>query len=193
MTANRQSAHIEYIEGVLRALIQEARQAPFWNDAHFLDSRPAPKVWTPAETAAHVNATFETYIPRIELAIHKAKARGWRAGGDMRYSPRGRSLLRRVAPDASRRYKSPKAFNFFGKKVGPVQGKVMVIHVERFLRTLQMAREVDCSYASVRKVNSTYGSYLLGELMEWLALHTPANTLIRLYSVTKRVKANPEP
>lgn len=171
MTANRQFAHIEYIEGVLLAFVQAASQAPFWNDAHFLESRPDPKTWTPAETAAHVNATFETYIPRIELAIHKAKAQGRRARGDMRYSARGKRLLRRVAPDASLRYKSPKAFNFLGKKVGPAQGKAMVIHAERLLRALQMAREVDCSYASVRKAHSYYGRYLLGELMEWLALH----------------------
>ncbi|MFN4079604.1 MAG: hypothetical protein ACK4NS_01785 [Saprospiraceae bacterium] len=171
MTANRQFAHIEQIEDCLRALIQEAREAPFWSNADFLNSRCAPKAWTPAEIAAHTNATLETYIPRIELAVHKAKARGWRAGGEMRYSARGRRLLRRVAPDASKRYKSPKAFNFFEKKISPAQGKALLINAERLLRALQMAREVDCSRASVRKAHSWRGRYLLGELLEWLTLH----------------------
>ena len=74
---------LDRLENEVRELLEQARGhlAPLPADA--LQFHPAPEhpkaraPWNIAECLAHLNAFSDDYFARIELAIHKAKARRW--------------------------------------------------------------------------------------------------------------------
>ena len=165
------------LETDLRTLLEQTRSQFSRLDADRLRYRPAPEAWNVLECFAHLNQFSEDYISRIELAIHKAKARRWAAGDDVRYSGRGRRAIRRANPDNGKAYKTGKAYNFNQLPLAQEVVKSFIINGERMLRVVQAAREIDINRAKVRKAHSWVGRYSVGELLEFLVLHARRHVL----------------
>ncbi|MFN8300985.1 MAG: DinB family protein [Saprospiraceae bacterium] len=174
-----QQTLLDRLETELREILEMARTqiAPLPLEA--LLFRPAPdrpkarESWNILECLAHVNAFSENYFSRIDLAIHKAKARKWLATNDapVKYSGRGRRAIRRADLDNGKWLKSPKVYNFFEKQLGNEVVKTFIINAERLLRTIQIARDVDLNRPKVRKAHAWTGNYPLGNLLEYLVTH----------------------
>lgn len=162
---------LDRIEADWRALLEEARAQYARLDPIALQRRPEPESWNIQESIAHVNRYLEDYIPGLERAIHKAKARRWGPGYDVRYSARGRRAIRRADPANGKRYKSPKQYNFYQKPLGKDIVKSFIINSERLLRVVQSAREVDINRATVPKAHAWVGKYSVANLLEFLATH----------------------
>lgn len=173
---------LDRIETDLRALLEEARAQYARLDPLALQRRHEPEAWNIQENIAHVNRYLEDYIPGLERAIHKAKARRWGPGYDVRYSGRGRRLIRRADPANGKMYKSPKQYNFFQKAISQDIVKSFIINVERLLRVVQASRDVDINRATVPKMHAWAGKYSVANLLEFLVLHS-----LRHFSQARRI------
>ena len=170
---------LDRLETELREILETARTQIAPLPAEALQFRPAPsrpkakESWNILECLAHLNAFSEQYFSRIDLAIHKAKARKWLASADapVKYYGRGKRAIRRADPNNGKWLKSPKVYNFSGKALGNEVVKTFIINAERLLRTIQIARDVDLNRPKVRKAHAWRGKYSLGNLLEYLVTH----------------------
>ena len=165
------------LEAELRTLLEQTRSQFTRIDPNALTQRNTPESWNILECFAHLNLFYEDYLPRIELAIHKAKARRWAPGGDVKYTARGRRAIQRADPENGKSYKSPKTYNFSHKPIGPEVVKSFIINGERFLRILQAARAIDVNRAKVKKVRAWIGQYSVANLLEYLITHSRRHIL----------------
>lgn len=133
--------------------------------------RPHEQAWNILECMAHLNAYFTDYLPKAELAIHKAKARQWASGQTVKYSGRARRALARLRPDKVKPRRAKKRYNFIHKPLGVEVVKTFIINLELLARTLDAAREVDLNRAKVPKAHSWFGRYSLGNILEILVVH----------------------
>ena len=166
-----QHALLDRLESELRETLEHVRTHITRQPDEALRQRPEPLAWNAYECFAHLNAFSEAYTSRIELAIHKAKARKWLTVEPLRYTGRGRRAIRRADPANSKKYKTAKRYDFNHLPMGAEQVKSFSIQAERLLRLIQLAREVDLNRARVRKAHSWFGSYTLGNLLEFLVTH----------------------
>ncbi len=142
--------------------------------------RPGPEKWNVQECFAHLNAQFDYYLPRIELAMHKAKARKWLAGQERSSNWFGRRSIKAVDPAnmTERLRRSPKAIN--PSKLLAVREnevKIFLINLEMMLRLLRQAREVDLNKPSVKPLRWNMSNFLLGDLLEYLVRHSQRHVL----------------
>jgi uncharacterized damage-inducible protein DinB len=166
-----QHALLDRLDTELRETLELVRSRIARQPDEALRQRPHPQAWNAYECFAHLNAFSEAYTSRIELAIHKAKARKWLPAETLRYTGRGRRAIRRADPTNGKQYKTAKRFDFGHLPMGAEQVKSFSIQAERLLRLIQMAREVDLNRARVRKTHSWLGTYTLGNLLEFLVTH----------------------
>lgn len=167
----QQSELIDQLEEDLRHLLDQVRTELAGKPVEVLTRRADPLRWNTLETLAHLNAIWAAYLPGMERAIHKAKARSWTAQGPLRYTFLGRLALRRADPHSGKAYKSRKAYNFFQKPLDSDPVKAFIIHAEKMQRLLRQARSVDLNKTTVPVATSWFGTYTLGNLMAWLVLH----------------------
>lgn len=166
-----QHALLDRLESELRETLEYVRTQIATSPDEALRHRPDPKAWNGYECFAHLNAFSEAYTSRIELAIHKAKARKWLSVEPLRYTGRGRRAIRRADPANGKKYKTAKRYDFNHLPMGAEQIKSFSIQSERLLRLIQLAREVDLNRAQVRKAHSWFATYTLGNLLEFLVTH----------------------
>ncbi len=166
-----QNELIDGLEADLRRLLTHARAHVAPRTSHDLQHRPAPERWNTAESLAHLNAFWADYLPAIERAIHKGKARKWTPNGPVRYTARGKRALRRVDPAQPKAFKTAKRYNFFQKSIEPDPLKSFIIGAEKLQRLLLAARAVDLNKTTVPKAHAWVGQYSLGNLLEWLVKH----------------------
>ncbi len=162
---------IAQLEVELRAALAEIRTRFATLDPNALRHRPSPEVWNILECMAHLNRYADDYIPGINRAIHRAKARCWMPGDSVLYTARGRRLVRRADPANGKTYKAGKRYNFTHQPVEPEVIKSLIIKYEQLLRILESAKEVDINRSTVDKVGSWFGHYSLGNLLEFLIKH----------------------
>lgn len=162
---------LDRLETDLRAQLEETRVQFAHLDLLTLQRRRNPEGWNILECFAHLNRYAEDYIPGLERAIHKAKARRWGPGYDVRYSGRGRRAVRRAAIGNAKTYKASKYYNFYQRAAGQEAVKTFIINVERLLRVIQAARSIDINRATVPKVHAWVGRYSVANLLEYLTLH----------------------
>ncbi len=168
---------LDRLEVELRALQAEIR-AQFTNlDPDTLQWRPDPAQWNILECFAHLNKFSEDYLPPVQRAIHQAKARRWTPGDPVRYTARGKRLIRRTDPGNGKTYKTPKRYNFSHQPLGQEVVKSLIIQCEQLLRTIEFARDVDVNRASIPKPHAWFGRYTLGNVLEFLVLHTRRHIL----------------
>ncbi len=171
-----QSDLLDRLELDLNDLLKQVR-------THFADQlreallrHPSSGGWNVQECFAHLNAQFDYYLPRIELALHKAKARRWlpAPAQERQSSWLGRRAVHAVDPAnlAKKQRHSPKAINPSKLlKVRLDEVKVFLINLELMLRLLKQAREVDINKPSIKPMHWNISSFLLGDLLEYLVLH----------------------
>lgn len=167
-----QHALLDRLESELREVLEQVRTDIARKPDEALRQRPHPLQWNALECFAHLNAFSETYLAQIELAIHKSKARKWLSVEPLRYTARGRRAIRRADPTHNKPRKTAKRYDFSHLPMGKEQVKSFTINAERLLRLLHQAREVDLNHARIRKAHSWFGSYTLGNLLEFLVTHT---------------------
>jgi hypothetical protein len=151
-----------------------------------LQLRPGPGRWNALECFAHLNAHLDYFLPRIELAIHKAKARKWGPTDYRQQNWLGRMAIKAVDPlnMGLKRRKSPKRIHPKHLQVRPHEVKVFLIGCEMLLRLLQQAREVDLSKARVAHFRWPHFQFLLGDLLEYITLHNQRHVLQAQNAVT---------
>ncbi len=172
---------LEHLENDLNELLKQVRANFADKPKEQLLQRQAPEKWNAQECFAHLNAQFDYYLPRIELALHKAKARKWLSNGDERQSNwLGRNAINAVNPanlDKKLR-KSPKAIDPL--KLLPVREnevKVLLINLEMMLRLVRQAREVDTNKPKIKPMRWNISSFVLGDLLAYLVLHAQRHVL----------------
>ena len=72
--------------------------------------RPQPASWSVAECISHLNVTGREYVPAVEQAIERGKAKGHAQGGPRRYGWFTRWMIRAMEPPPRARYKTPRRF-----------------------------------------------------------------------------------
>jgi hypothetical protein len=175
-----QSELLDRLESDLSDLLSKLRTQFATRPAEALLVRPLAGKWNAAECFAHLNVYFDYYLPRIELALHKAKARGWAPDYERKQNWLGRRAIRNADPaymDERPRH-SPKQFNPSKLlKIRENELKRLLINVEMTLRLVRQAREVDLNKAKVKPLSAWVGQFLLGDLLEYLTLHTQRHVL----------------
>lgn len=162
---------LDRLENDLRAVLEQVRAQLAPQDEHTLRRRPSPEKWNILECLAHLNKYADDYFPRIELAIHKAKARQWTPAETHRYNAFGRQAVQRVQPDNTRAYKAAKRYNFANANLPVSTVKAFIINAEMLLRLIHLSREVDLNKAKVKQIRFPYFQYRLGNLLEFLVQH----------------------
>jgi hypothetical protein len=164
-----QQAYLAQLEEEIKNLLEQTRLtfADTPAEAHRL--HPSGGGWSVSECFTHLNAQFAYFLPRIELALHKAKARQWVPGETRASNWIGRSALRRVSsPKPLRSYKSMDPARL---TVGTNEVKTFLIHVELLLRLIRQASEVDLNKARVKHFRWPHFQFLLGDLFEIMLRH----------------------
>ncbi|MBK8557557.1 MAG: DinB family protein [Lewinellaceae bacterium] len=167
-----QNELLSQLETETRASLQVLRQHFSQLEEARLQFRQTPEGWTALECFAHLNAYFHTYLPRVEHALHKARARQWHTIDMVAHNPAGRVLIRRAGHQVTKRFKSSKAFNFSHQPFGPEEVKMLIIQCERLLRHIEAARGININKPRIRKYKSWFRRYDLGSVLTWLSGHT---------------------
>ena len=160
------------LEVELQASLDEIRDLVAKSSTDALRRRPRPDAWNTLEHFAHLNRYADDYIPEINRAIHRAKARCWMPNGSIRYTTRGKRLLRRGEPVSAKMFKTSKRYNFNQQPVEQEVVKSLLIKYEQLLRALQAAKEIDINRPMVEKAGAWFGRYTLGNILEFLVLHS---------------------
>jgi hypothetical protein len=169
-----QSELLDRLESDLSELLKLVRANFAEQPQAVLSLRPAPEKWNAQECFAHLNAQFDYYLPRIELALHKAKARKWLPVQERRSNWFGLRAVRAAdpanlphRPRRSRKAIDPsKLLNVRSNEV-----KVFLINLELMLRLLRQAREVDTNMPRIKPMQWSLSKFTLGDLLEYLVLH----------------------
>lgn len=167
------------LETGLRDLLEIARNQIAKSNVENLVRRPLPQSWNALECFAHLNAIYDYYLPKIELSIHKAKARRWYRVDEFKSGSYGKSLLRRINPEnrKARPRKSPKKFNFQGAQLGPETIKGFIINTERLLRYVQQSKELDLTMPRIPAAHNRWFKLNLGDLYCYLLTHAQRHFL----------------
>ena len=136
-----------------------------------LQYRKQRGVWNILECLAHLNNFLEMYLHKVERAIHLTKARRWQAVAPLRYTFTGKRVISRANVLNSRRFKTPKRYDFSYRPLGKDEVKRFLINGERLLRNLQACREIDLNKAKIGWGPSGFFKLTLGNMLEWLVLH----------------------
>jgi len=175
-----QSELLDRLEADLNELLKQVRTRFADQPREALLRHPAMGGWNAQECFAHLNAQFDWYLPRIELALHKAKARRWLPAPQRESNWFGRRAIRAVDPAnlGKKLRHSPKAINPSKLlNVRENEVKVFLINIELMLRLLRQAREVDTNKPTIKPMHWSVSSFLLGDLMEYLVLHAQRHLL----------------
>ncbi|GAB4493718.1 MAG: hypothetical protein OHK0019_18230 [Saprospiraceae bacterium] len=174
-----QSELLDRLELDSKKLMETVRAQMATLPPEALQVRPGEGRWNALECFAHLNAQFDYFLPRIELAMHKAKARSWAPDVDRKSNWQGRMYIKAADPlnMGKVRKKSPKRVNPKYLQVRPTEVKAFLINAEMLLRLLQQAREVDLNKAKIAHFRWPHFNFLLGDLLEYLVLHAQRHTL----------------
>lgn len=175
-----QSDLLDRLEGNLNELLKQVRARFNGASKDLLQRRPAPEKWNAEECFAHLNAQFDYYLPRIELALHKSKARRWTPGEERASNWMGQRAIRAADPTLTpfRPRKSAKAINPSKLlKMRSDEVKIFLINLEMMLRLLRQAREVDLNRSRIKPMRWHLSSFLLGDLLEYLTVHAQRHVI----------------
>ena len=169
-----QNELLDRLEQDLRAQLELVRATFNASDIQQLRRRPSdPRRWNALECFEHLNRSYNDYLPQIELAIHRAKARKILSNGTqpIRYAWLGKQAIRWATSPASKRYKTLKRYNPLGGEVPDTALKSFLINTEKVLRLIQMSREIDVNRTKVRFAVIPMLKYRLGNLLEFMTTH----------------------
>lgn len=174
-----QTELLDRLESDLKKLLELVRAQFTPLPLEALQVRPGQDQWNAQECFAHLNAHFDYFLPRIELAIHKAKARSWAPGSERRQNGLGRRAIR--AADTLNmgvvRRKSHKRIHPKHLQMRASEVKAFLINMEMLHRLLLQARDVDLNKAKVAHFQWPHFNFLLGDMFEYILLHAQRHTL----------------
>ncbi len=171
---------IDQLELDLNDLLKRVRGGFFEQASANLLHRSAPDQWNALECFAHLNAQFDYYLPRIERALHQAKARKWMPADQCHSNWLGRHLIHRVDPTIQpiQPRKSRKALDPLKLlAVRENEVKVFLINLEMMLRLVRQARDVDTNRPRIKTMQWNISSFVLGDLLQYLVLHAQRHVL----------------
>lgn len=170
-----QEEYLNQIEHQLRQLLEEVRQDFATLPVETLTMRlPIPKKWNVLECFEHLNRVYATEIPKLEYAIHKAKARKstMRPTEHQETSWYAQKMRKRYSADNPRRTKTSKKWIPFGADLTVAVVKSLIIQMEKMLRVIQQAKEVDLNKTKLKRTKWSLFSINLGNFLELVTLHT---------------------
>lgn len=170
-----QEEYLNQIEHQLRQLLEEVRQDFATLPIEALIRRsPMPKKWNVLECFEHLNRVYATEIPKLEYAIHKAKARKsvHRPSELQETTWWAQKWRKKYSVDQHRRTKTSKKWNPLGADLSIAVVKSLIIQIEKMLRVVQQAREVDLNKTKLKRSKWSLFSINLGNFLELTTLHT---------------------
>lgn len=168
---NMQNELLNHLETTLRSMLDQVRTQIAEKPIESLQRRRDGNTWNALECIAHLNVFLEMYMPRLEQAIHRSKARRWNPGTDVRYTRTGRRIVKRANIANKKPRRTPKRYDFGNAPLGNDVIKTFLINSERLLRNIQAARAVDLNRAKIGWGPSSFFKLTLGNVLEWLVLH----------------------
>lgn len=170
---------LEQLESDLRKLLEIARTQFANLPEEALQVRPQPERWNANECFAHLNAHFDYFLPRIELSIHKSKARAWGPAEEVKHNWQGKYSIRAVDPEnmGKKHRRSPKRIDPKLLTVRPHEVKAFLINCEMLLRLLQQSRGVDLNKTKVAHFRWPHFRFLLGDLLRYMILHAQRHVI----------------
>jgi hypothetical protein len=163
---------LDQLEAELREMLAFVRNQIATLPESTLRSRGGPEQWNILECFAHLNAYTDFYLSRIDLAIHKAKARKWVPAQNMNSGWIERRVIKKVDPARPfKRRKSPKKFNFMRQSLATEEVKRFIISSEKLLRCIQAAREIDLNRPKIQMAHTSAFKFRPGNLFQYLVLH----------------------
>lgn len=175
-----QSDFIDRLELDLNDLLKTVRVSFFELPLEVLTKRSDADKWNAMECFAHLNAQFDYYLPHIERALHKAKARKWLAVPERQSTWMGRRAIRSVDP-SNRTIQPRKSAKIIDPlkllQVRDNELKIFLINLEMMLRLVRQAREVDLNRPTIKPMRWNISSFVLGDLLEYLVLHAQRHLL----------------
>ena len=168
-----QTALLDRLESDLRQLMEQSRSQFSALPEEALLLHPGPGRWNALECFAHLNAFSDYFLPQIERAIHKSKARSWAPADERRQTWLGRMAINAVRPDntGKKRRKSPKRMDPARLSIRPFEFKAFLINCEMLLRCIQQARQVNLNKTRVPHFRWPGFQFMLGDLLEYMVLH----------------------
>lgn len=152
----------------VRALVERLDDATLFR-------RPAEHRWSVGEHMAHVGLTVGPYLPALEAALEKGKARGWTApDGPFRGTWLGHWFVQSMEPPPKRRMKT------FGKMIPPAPAELSRAEImegfgrvqDGLLATMDRAEGLDLGRIRVRSPAVWILRLPLIQAFEALAAHT---------------------
>ncbi len=168
-----QTELLDRLESDIRRLLEQTRTQFAVLPEEALLVRPMAEGWNAMECFAHLNAHFDYFLPRIELSIHKSKARAWVPADEYRHNWIGRLAIRAVNPAnmGKTRRKSPGRIDPKKLQLRQNEVKAFLINCEMLLRLVQQSRLADLNRARVKHFRWPGFRFLLGDLFEYMVLH----------------------
>lgn len=164
---------LDRLESDIRRLLEQTRTRLAVLPEEALLARTQPERWNAMECFAHLNAHFDYFLPRIELSIHKSKARAWAAVDKRRHTWMGKLAIRAADPNnmGKTRRKSHKRIDPKKRSLRQNEVKAFLINCEMLLRLVQQARQIDLNKARVKHFRWPGFRFALGDLFEYMVLH----------------------
>jgi uncharacterized damage-inducible protein DinB len=174
-----QSSLLNRLDIAVRQVMIEAREDIATQTMPVLRNRPADKKWNALETLAHLNSFSDLYLPKFELAIHRAKARKFEPSEEYISTWLGRYKIKSVAAEnrTTRRQRTAKRYNFINKELDASVVKAFIINQEILLRTIAKSREIDINKTKVSFAGFPYLKLSLGQFLEFFITHQQRHML----------------
>ncbi len=167
-----QSAFLDLLEGYVREQIVIAREDLVPQSLDNLLMRSGEKRWNALECMAHLNSYADHYLPKFELAIHKAKARKLRPSDHVKIGWLGNYCAKSVDPERRKsKMRSPKKHNFIHKSLDAAEIKKYITYQEMLLRIISKCREIDINEVSVRFQGIPFLKMSLASFLQFLIWH----------------------
>lgn len=142
--------------------------------------RPHPEAWGAMDCIAHLNAELEYYLPQLERAQHKAKARKWMPTDEVKNNWLGRRAIRSVDVQTGvwKAHRAPKSLDPLKlRAVRENEVKVLLINLELLIRLVRQSHEIDLNRPKIRPRRWSLAHFYMGDLLEYLTRHVQRHVL----------------
>lgn len=131
--------------------------------------KPAPQAWSVGECFGHLNATNRLWLPLLEEAVERGRAKGLLGEGPFVYGWFSRWLLAKTEPPPKSRFPAPARLRpAAGRPLSEVMGEFLERH-ERLERLLRAADGLDLARIRVASPGFRRLRHSLG-ISFWLVL-----------------------
>jgi hypothetical protein len=128
--------------------------------------------WSIAECLAHLNATGQVFLPRLDRAMKRAREEQRLSAGPYRHGFIGNFLVRQIdAPIKRLKTKSPKMFAPMPEHLSSVVVPAFATLQEEILRRIEQANGLDLGRVKIASPISKLVKLSLGQWFAFIAAH----------------------